>query len=164
MNMLARQRECHIAERALQKGDDRQLLQVEINTISSSFGSLSTRISEMFRALNSCEESMRGTVPVNKALYEIADAIAGAHREYLRQTGDPEAVVLMVVQPDEHNLADQRLVQFQLLEAYGITTRRATLEELCGGAELADDFTLNVREDEVSVVYYRAGYTPVRLS
>jgi hypothetical protein len=63
-------------------GDHRSLLQVEINTIASSFASLSTRIYEMYRDL---EPQYTGSLPVNEALQNISQGLALAHNEFLMQ-------------------------------------------------------------------------------
>ena len=63
-------------------GDPRSLLQVEINTIASSFASLSTRIYEMYRDL---DLQSTGSLPVNEALQNIAQVLAVAHDEFLKQ-------------------------------------------------------------------------------
>lgn len=46
-----------------------------------------------------------GRLPQNHATEEIADAIGTAVQEY----GDPDAVVLFVVQPNERNSYDQQV-------------------------------------------------------
>ena len=88
-------------------GDDRKFLQVELNTIASSFGALSTKIAEMFRSLLEAPN-----VPKNIALEEIVSGLYCAHMEYIRQMGIAEnsAAVMMMVQPNERNYADQVLL------------------------------------------------------
>jgi hypothetical protein len=81
---------------------------VELNTIASSFGCLSTLVSRMHRHI--MERSAQpdvdlGNLPENHATEEIADAIGAAVREY----GTPDAVVLFVVQPKERNSYDQQV-------------------------------------------------------
>lgn len=82
--------------------------QVELNTIASSFGCLSTLVSRMHRHIldRSAQPGVElGRLPQNHATEEIADAIGAAVQEY----GDPDAVVLFVVQPDERNSYDQQV-------------------------------------------------------
>ena len=76
------------------ENDPRSLLQVELNTISSSFGSLSTKIAEMHHEFNSMEttnvnyvdnESF-SDIPINTALDCIAEGLACAHKTYIAQT------------------------------------------------------------------------------
>lgn len=81
---------------------------MELNTIASSFGCLSTLVSRMHRHI--MERSAQpdvdlGSLPENHATEEIADAIGAAVREY----GAPDAVVLFVVQPNERNSYDQQV-------------------------------------------------------
>lgn len=139
-------------------GDARNLLQVEINTIASSFGSLTTKITEMFQQLdlNNYEN-----IPNNNALESLAYAIAMARDCYVEKTSVVDSIVVLVVQPGERNFADQRLLHFQLLKSHSIKCVRASLEELYIDGHL-DETTkkFSYKGQEVSVVYYRAGYTP----
>jgi glutathione synthetase len=74
--------------------------------------------------------------------------------------------VLFVVQPDERNIMDQRLIELELWDKFGVRARRTTLKEISATASL-HDYALMVPGDEagvlheISVVYYRAGYSPV---
>lgn len=114
--------------------------QVEFNTISSSFGPLASKVSDLHRYLasNLSYPSLNGKValenlPRNPALVELASGLAEAHRAY----NQPEsvyspnesafskprlsvyasrAVVLMVVQDNERNIYDQRALEWELLE------------------------------------------------
>ena len=166
------------------KGDPRTLLQVEINTIASSFGALSTRVAQMHQAFGGLEQATHPVrVPPNPALDEIAAGIAAAHRAYLAQTGrgadDGTAAVVMVVQPGERNFADQRLLQFHLWEQHRVRVLRVTLAEMQERGRLhaprawyngfgaftaapagAKDHELLIDGHAVSVVYFRAGYSP----
>lgn len=143
-----------------QEDDPRDILQVELNTIASSFGALSTRIAEMFQHLRA-PDSLHAQVPPNTALYEIAAGIALAHQHYCTQASTQSAIAIMVVQPNERNISDQRLVEFELLSKHNVVMQRATLEELHDfGAIDESNFSFRFKGSEVSVVYYRAGYTP----
>ncbi len=83
-------------------------LQVELNTIAASFGSLSTLVSRMHQYLlnraAACP-SDAPQLPENNAMDEVADALAAAVCEY----GVPGAVALMVVQAGERNAYDQQV-------------------------------------------------------
>ncbi len=79
---------------------------MELNTIASSFGCLSTLVSQLHahllqRAARPAAELAR--LPPNDARGCIADAVAAAAREH----GAAGGVVLMVVQPGERNAYDQ---------------------------------------------------------
>lgn len=107
------------------------------------------------------EDSLHEKVPTNTALYDIADAIAAAHNHYCDQQSVQSAIAIEVVQPDEHNISDQRLVEFEILSKHNIVLQRATLAELHEFGTLDDStFAFNYKGSEVSLVYYRAGYTP----
>lgn len=149
------------------EGDDRSLLQVELNTIASSFGSLSTKISEMHRELQEMEEmdsnsTSKRNVPVNVALDEIAGGLAAAHNVYLKQTGltNSNCSIAIIVQPGERNFADQRLLQFQAWKNHRVKCFRVTLAEVFQQGSLGVNKQLSIGGKNVSVVYFRAGYSP----
>lgn len=84
------------------------VVQVELNTIASSFGCLSTLVSRMHKHI--LERSARPDVdlsnlPANEAMDDIADGIGAAVREF----GSPDAVALFIVQPSERNSYDQQV-------------------------------------------------------
>ena len=95
------------------------------------------------------------------------------------------AHILFVVQPNERNVFDQRLLEYQLFEtwvaysghvigltpyfSYGIHVSRRTLNELGTSASISPSRALQIAptssklnrvSTEISVVYYRAGYSP----
>jgi glutathione synthetase len=146
------------------EGDDRSLLQVEINTIASSFGALSTRIADMYQTFEVKKSSDTCSVPVNSAVVDIAQGIASAHESYRVNHGklssDDNFLVLMVVQPGERNVADQRMLQYEI-EQHGVEVVRASLNDIFLGAALDPvSGELLYLGNRVSVVYFRAGYTP----
>jgi glutathione synthase len=150
------------------EGDSRSLLQVELNTIASSFGALSTRISEMHRELgamghiNFSDNDQDTNIPINNALNEIANGLASGHKAFLSQTGltDAECAVAMIVQPNERNFSDQRLIQYQLWKVYKVRCIRVTLLEVHQQGKIGDREKLIIGDQTISVVYFRAGYTP----
>ncbi|KAK9839464.1 hypothetical protein WJX81_003695 [Elliptochloris bilobata] len=136
-----------------------RLLQVEVNTIASSFGCLSTLVSQlhaylMERAGRPAAELAR--LPPHDARTEIADAIAAAAKEH----GTDSDAVLMVVQPGERNAYDQYWVATVLWERHRVRTLRRTLAEVAEGARLGDGGALAVGGARIAVVYFRAGYSP----
>jgi len=144
--------------------DPRSLLQVEINTIASSFAGLSTKITQMFgNNTNNRDSTIK--IPENYALQNISKGISLAHHLFLQQNFDlitsTSAIILMVVQLCERNFADQRLLQFEIQENQNLKVVRATLAEIHSKSSLDLD-TNHLRYDGqlVSVVYFRAGYTP----
>lgn len=117
-------------------------------------------------------------LPDNHADEVFASAIAAAHAAY----GVTRAVVLFIVQPSERNLFDQLGLEAALWEHHGVRVRRATFADLAAHARLGEgayagggsegrarclllppelcEGASGIDDEEVSVVYYRAGYTP----
>lgn len=154
-----------------------QFLQVEMNTIASSFGCVSAKLAALHRflllrytadprfgpdlhavlaELGADVDTVTDALPANPTLERLPDALAAAHSLY----GAPAAVVVFAVQPGERNVVDQRLLELSLWERHGVRVRRATLAELGGSATVGSNGALTLGTDEVAVVYFRAGYTP----
>lgn len=145
------------------KNNEQTLQQVEFNTIASSFSSLSYLTSELHRYLakrqiypESCKIDEKN-IPFNNSFLSIANGIAKAHELY----GVKDAVVVMIVQPNERNAFDQRWIEYNLFEKHGVKLIRKTLAEIQQEATLeGPDKKLMINGQEISVAYYRAGYTP----
>eukprot|EP00256_Glycine_max_P059257 XP_014627685.1 glutathione synthetase, chloroplastic-like [Glycine max] len=67
---------------------------------------------------------------------------------------------MIVVQAEERNMYDQHFVSAVLRERHNITTIRKTLTEVDQEGEILPDGTLSVDGEAISVIYFRAGYTP----
>lgn len=133
------------------ENDPRCILQVEINTVASSFGSLSTKISDMHSLFYPDRN-----IPKNIALGTLSDSLAYAHFKFLATTQSPSAVVIMVVQHGERNFADQRHLHFTLLESYGVRMVRLSLDEIHLKCTLdTNTRALMYEGSPVSVVYVR---------
>uniref|UniRef100_A0A7N0V400 Glutathione synthetase n=2 Tax=Kalanchoe fedtschenkoi TaxID=63787 RepID=A0A7N0V400_KALFE len=136
------------------------LLQIEMNTISSSFAGLGCLVSELHRSLLRQYGEHLGLdhkrVPGNPAVSGFAEALAKAWSEY----SNPRAVVLIVVQPEERNMYDQHWLSTNLREKHNVRTVRKTLAEIEKGGVLQHDGRLLIGDEEVAVVYFRAGYAP----
>ncbi|KAH8082442.1 glutathione synthase [Cristinia sonorae] len=160
---------------APQSTGDVSLKQVEFNTISSSFGTLSQRSAQMHRYLHSSTGYFGSSpylksenFPPNSTTSGLAEGLAAAHRAY----GVPESRILFVVQPNERNVFDQRFLEYELLEKHSIHVIRQTFDELAISAEVdPQTHVLRIRPQskqladspsavEISTVYFRAGYTP----
>ena len=116
-------------------------LQVEVNTVSTSFMSLSTRVQQMHRHVirwGGLEASYGGGGDAESALPANGGARArrGYSRRGWRAAGDEGAKLLMVVQPGERNIFDQRLIAQRLWDAHGVRTTRATLAEIASEARV----------------------------
>jgi glutathione synthase len=160
-------------------------LQIEVNTIASSFGCLSKKVSELHRYMmrrNSDDatfkklidvsdlngkiekndlKSAADLVPENLSIEKLAFTLSFAH--FL--LANKNAVVLFVVQPGERNVADQRALEAQLWDEHNVKVEFMTLREIEERARVGNDkkelfVRVGEEEREVSVVYYRAGYSP----
>lgn len=162
-----------------------QFLQVELNTIASSFGALSSRTSDLHRFLlerygtGSSPEAaamrkhygvgsegfhLDAQLPENVTLQRIPDALAKAFRLYCSDTTSKvdDPVVLFVVQGGERNFADQRWFEYALWQRSGCKVVRKTLREIAEEGCL-DEKTGRLKlagGEEVAVAYFRSGYTP----
>lgn len=168
--------------------------QVEINTIASSFGCLSTEVTRLHRYLVQkvlgCTRLFTPSwlLPYNDTMRGLAHGLAMAHHEYLRQESRlprpstssqhrRRPCVLMIVQPGERNINDQKLLEVALWEEFGIPLHRATLLQIAGEGHLdlqrrqnlllkspliseAEEEAGQEEEIEVTVAYFRAGYDP----
>jgi len=156
-------------------GEPISLKQVEFNTISSSFGTLSQRSSELHRYLykstqyyGSSPHLRAESFPPNHTAAGLAEGLAEAHKAY----GVPNARILFVVQEGERNVFDQRWLEYELLDKHSIHVVRQSLNQLAQSARvdpashalhitppagLLSDGSASV---EISTVYFRAGYTP----
>jgi len=132
-------------------------LQVEINTIASSFGCLSQTISELhaFLAAKKTGGSSSDNIEPNAAGRGLAQGIAAAHAAFCAQRGIAEATAVMVVQPNERNQMDQRKLEHWLWDDSGVPLKRMTLKQIAdqGQFDTVDGLP-------VSVCYFRAGYGP----
>ncbi|XP_068497955.1 glutathione synthetase, chloroplastic-like [Phaseolus vulgaris] len=137
------------------------LLQIELNTIASSFAGLSNLVTELHRYILSRHGKVLGldskSIGANDAVNQNAEALAKAWSEY----NNPRAVIMIVVQAEERNMYDQHFVSAVLREKHNITSIRKTLAEVDEEGEILPDGTLCVDGREISVIYFRAGYTPV---
>jgi glutathione synthase len=68
---------------------------------------------------------------------------------------------MMIVQPGENNIFDQRWIEQELFESYGVKLIRKNLAQVDESAVLKGDRNvLMIDGHEISVVYFRAGYAP----
>eukprot|EP01066_Platyproteum_vivax_P011863 Platyproteum_vivax@DN5378_c0_g1_i1.p1 len=150
------------------------LLQVELNTVSASFAGIAQVVSGLHRHMaaftNEDCSNIDEWLPQNYPAKKIGEAMAGAHAAYKELFSCKEARILMVVQPNERNEVDQRLIE-QALADLSVYTIRRTFEELVAAEEakiLEATPTGALRLylahldawQEISVVYFRSGYAP----
>ncbi|KAJ3049283.1 hypothetical protein HK097_009708 [Rhizophlyctis rosea] len=144
------------------------LQQVELNTIASSFSSLSGLASELHSYLLNrtnffndpsllSPDITASALPTNTSGTSIAKGIAKAHELY----GVKSAVAVMVVQPGERNAFDQRWIEYTLFKNHGVKLIRKSLDEIQVQAKLeGPERRLYIDGSEVAVTYFRAGYAP----
>lgn len=136
------------------------LLQIELNTISTSFPGLGSLVSELHRTLLNQYGEVLGLdserIPRNWAASQFAEALGKAWVEYNNES----AVVMMVVQAEERNMYDQYWLINHLKESHGVMTIRKTLAQVEAEGLVLPDGTLVVDGRPVAVVYFRAGYAP----
>lgn len=149
--------------------------QVEFNTVASSFGGLSTLVSQLHRYLLRIDAYPQtghliteDNLPVNHSAQGLACGLAAAHKAYGPGGGGRKTVVLFIVQPGERNVFDQRWLEYNLLEKHDIQAHRISLSEVPNLITL-DSITRALIYHpphapgvliEVSTVYFRAGYGP----
>jgi glutathione synthase len=129
-----------------------QIFQIELNTISASLAGLSTKLTEL-----QCERHPTANIPVNRACYGIGEAFNQAVRAYKEEYGRIGAV-LFIIQDGERNFHDQLHLQNSIDSSIPIL--RQTLEDPSIFKVSDSDGTLTVNDQEIAVVYYRAGYSP----
>lgn len=149
--------------------------QVEFNTVASSFGGLSTLVSELHRHLlrigaypQTGHRITEENLPVNPAAQGIACGLATAHKAYGPGGEGRKTAVLFVVQHGERNVFDQRWLEYNLLEKHGIQVHRISLSEVPNLTTLDPGTRALIYHPphspdvliEVSTVYFRAGYGP----
>ncbi len=134
-----------------------RLLQVEMNTIASSFAALATRTAQLHQFLDEKHDSL----PVNVSLDSLVDGLATAARLVMERAPSATCTILMVVQPGERNVYDQQWLQQELLGRHRVHTIRLTLEEIAQHATV-DPHTglLMINNTAIHLVYFRAGYSP----
>uniref|UniRef100_A0A8W7P0M2 Glutathione synthetase n=1 Tax=Anopheles coluzzii TaxID=1518534 RepID=A0A8W7P0M2_ANOCL len=133
--------------------------QVEINTIASSFGGISTIMTPMHSYILSelGHREKLVNLPDNKALSGLCDAMVEAWKLQAR----PSAAILFVVENVTYNICDQRFHEFYIRETFPhVAVVRRTLTQIGEQGRLGPGKELLVGDVEASVVYFRAGYEP----
>lgn len=149
--------------------------QVEFNTIASSFGGLSTKVSALHRHLSSIDaypESLSATitqdsVPQSPSVPGLALGLAKGHQAYGESHGGRPTCILFLIQDTERNVFDQRHLEYELNSTHGVKTFRLPFSRVLTDTKVDSDRKLvytppqnQQRSYEVTVVYLRAGYAP----
>ena len=148
--------------------------QVEFNTVSVSFPGLSSKVGELHSYLNAMGKYDEkgepfyqvGELHVSESIVFVARGIASAMNMYQVDTSNKireqdDKIVLFVVEENESNLYDQKLIEYNLLKIYGINSVRCSFKDIKTHFEYGSDSKRLIHKDtnrEVGVVYYRTGY------
>jgi len=153
--------------------------QVEFNTIASSFGGLSSLISKMHTYLLSIEAYPPETQSIineaalleSKSATSLARGLAEGHTAYGPSKSSLPGCVLFVVQEPERNVFDQRQIEYALFAEHSVKSFRLAFHDVLKHTKLDDSRNLIYTPPhlpshayEVSVVYFRAGYSPADYS
>uniref|UniRef100_A0A1B0DJB0 Glutathione synthetase n=1 Tax=Phlebotomus papatasi TaxID=29031 RepID=A0A1B0DJB0_PHLPP len=133
--------------------------QVELNTIASSFGGISSHMTPMhsyiLHELNHGDKI--ADLPENPALSGLCNGMIKAWEII----GKPHAAILFIVEDVTYNICDQRFHEFEIRKINpSIRVIRKSLTEIYKEAKLGPNRELLVNDTEVSVIYFRAGYEP----
>lgn len=149
--------------------------QVEFNTIASSFGGLSSKVSELHSYLLSVDAYPRDSASIlkassltkSKSIPLLAAGLAKGHGAYGKPKTEHPLCVIFVVQDPERNVFDQRHLEYMLLARHGVRAFRVHFNKVMSQTKLDDKRNLLFTPPhapnqtwEVSVVYFRAGYSP----
>ncbi|CAI2366756.1 unnamed protein product [Moneuplotes crassus] len=139
---------------------------VEINTIASGLGFISDKMKGLYEYLIDKHYSSLDTQNLpddSNNTEQIADAIKGAFELYESQCSSPDRkkILAYIVDYEEANVCDQKLIENMLYYRHKIICRRLTFADITKSCELTSSGELiyNGRE-EIAVVYYRTGYSP----
>ena len=99
--------------------------QVEFNTIASSFGGLSAKVSDLHRHLQKKEawpESSKellktNAMPGNLAIPQLQAGLLAAHQAYGRPVEARQTCMLFITQPNERNVFDQKHLEYEMMSA-----------------------------------------------
>ncbi|KKA28691.1 hypothetical protein TD95_003431, partial [Thielaviopsis punctulata] len=158
-----------------------QAKQVEFNTISVSFGGLSTKTSQLHRFLATTQYPLiknalaQGSVdtPLSDSAPGLAAGIRAAYDAYnaTEAVGDLRRCVLFITQDGERNVFDQRYLEYFLTDgaANPVPTFRLPISQILQHTALDGSpkrrlvYTLPHNRDvqyEVAVAYFRSAYDP----
>lgn len=150
-----------------------QIKQVEFNTVSVSFGGLSAKVGKSHSYLNKMGLYSNGAftkyyrddeLPISRSDEQLASGLYSGVEYYNKKylNGENKSIVLMVVQPNERNAFDQRVIEYNLLNKFDVICKRVELSNVLSTITIDknDNKKLYYEGLEVSVVYYRSAYGP----
>ena len=116
--------------------------QIEVNTISSSFGGVgSDKTRRLYTTvLKEDFKSLADKIPPNLTLKNFGKALVHAHKVY----GKPSAIIVFFIADKEYNVFDQRVVEYEIYkENPDIVVRRINFMTAADRI-LLDDTTKNL--------------------
>ncbi|KAI4267599.1 MAG: hypothetical protein L6R38_008186 [Xanthoria sp. 2 TBL-2021] len=153
--------------------------QVEFNTIASSFGGLSTKVSQLHSYLNttsaypptSSATITPASFPTNPCIESLSLGFSTAHRAYGPSRSSPSLplCILFIVTIPESNIFDQLALSTPLQITAGIPTFRLAFSSILDHTSVFSNkdriLTYSPPHSpdttyEVSLIYFRAGYSP----
>ncbi|KAI4504794.1 hypothetical protein M0802_000344 [Mischocyttarus mexicanus] len=141
----------------LHNGISKEIKQVELNTIASSFAGLSTVVSQYHRyiLMELGHADKLEFLPLNDPVNGFCKGLIEAWSLY----NDNKAVILIVVEDVTYNISDQRFHEFNIRKLNpSIKVIRRSLSALVLEAQLGPNKELIVDNLIVAVVYFRSGY------
>lgn len=139
---------------------DSHLQQVEINTISSAFAPLATKLRQLHTWVLTHFPASSSFSTLNLPENGSFNGLIEAFFEAWKLQGD-KGIVLMVIGENEKNLFDQSYLDTLLWETHQITVIKATFVDLRTNFRLEPGSNKGFyKEFPVSIVYYRTGYAP----
>lgn len=148
---------------------DNQIKQIEFNTVSVSFGGLSTKVGQLHKFLNDAGYYSNESklfykdedLVVSDSIVKLAQGLYDGNFYYNKGTDNKKTIILVIVQENERNVFDQRLLEFELISKYGIKSKRVTMSDIHTKTFKKDNILyLKESNEEISVVYFRSGYSP----
>ncbi|XP_046410462.1 glutathione synthetase-like isoform X1 [Neodiprion fabricii] len=137
------------------------IMQVEMNTIASSFAGIATTITHYHRYILKeleCEDKLKN-IPENHALSGLCEGLIEAWKLY----NNKRAVILFIIEDTTINICDQRFHEFLIREKNSsIKVIRKSLGQVASEAHLNQNQDLIVGNSTVAVVYFRSGYEPAQ--
>lgn len=139
---------------------DGRPMQVEVNTIASSFGGISPVLQKQHRhilkslGITASDEQL----PECKTDKNLANGLLAAWSAY----NNKKAAILFVVEEETYNVCDQRLLEHSIQKSkLSVQVMRRRFSELrtCK----VNDGNLFVDGVEIAVVYYRTAYAPEQM-
>jgi len=109
-------------------------------------------------------------LPVNESDKKLAAGLASAHSAYGSGYTHLVKCILFIVQDPENNIFDQRHLEYNLLTRHKTRTFRISLSSVLTNTVLQEHSLVYIpphcatTKYEVSVIYFRAGYSPTDYS